>query len=84
MRWIFTAAHELGHLLLHLGAYDVAKLPAFNPAGIIAWAAGFVVYKIAAPIGATLPALATSMLIYALLARAGLGIRVVVVTQNSH
>ncbi|MBK9387368.1 MAG: ImmA/IrrE family metallo-endopeptidase [Planctomycetes bacterium] len=23
-RWIFTAAHELGHLLLHLGAYDVA------------------------------------------------------------
>jgi Zn-dependent peptidase ImmA (M78 family)/DNA-binding XRE family transcriptional regulator len=24
-RWIFSAAHELGHLLLHLGAYDVAK-----------------------------------------------------------
>lgn len=24
-RWIFTAAHELGHLLLHLGAYDVGK-----------------------------------------------------------
>src|SRR5712691_2613872 len=24
-RWIFTAAHELGHLLFHLGAYDVAK-----------------------------------------------------------
>lgn len=24
-RWIFTAAHELGHLLLHRGAYDVAK-----------------------------------------------------------
>jgi Zn-dependent peptidase ImmA (M78 family) len=22
-RWIFTAAHELGHLLLHLDAYDV-------------------------------------------------------------
>jgi Zn-dependent peptidase ImmA (M78 family)/DNA-binding XRE family transcriptional regulator len=22
-RWIFTAAHELGHLLLHLGAYSV-------------------------------------------------------------
>ncbi len=22
-RWIFTAAHELGHLLLHLSAYDV-------------------------------------------------------------
>lgn len=24
-RWIFTTAHELGHLLLHLGAYDVDK-----------------------------------------------------------
>ncbi|MGA9173063.1 MAG: XRE family transcriptional regulator [Thermoactinomyces sp.] len=24
-RWIFSAAHELGHLLLHLDAYDVAK-----------------------------------------------------------
>ncbi len=24
-RWIFTAAHELGHLLLHFDAYDVSK-----------------------------------------------------------
>ncbi len=24
-RWIFTAAHELGHLILHQGAYDVSK-----------------------------------------------------------
>lgn len=24
-RWIFTAAHELGHLLLHLSAYDVSR-----------------------------------------------------------
>jgi len=24
-RWIFTAAHELGHLLLHLDAYDVDR-----------------------------------------------------------
>jgi len=24
-RWIFTAAHELGHLLLHLSAYDVTR-----------------------------------------------------------
>jgi Zn-dependent peptidase ImmA (M78 family) len=24
-RWIFTAAHELGHLLLHLVAFDVAQ-----------------------------------------------------------
>jgi Zn-dependent peptidase ImmA (M78 family)/DNA-binding XRE family transcriptional regulator len=24
-RWIFTAAHELGHLILHLSAYDVER-----------------------------------------------------------
>lgn len=24
-RWIFTAAHELAHLILHLGAYDVTR-----------------------------------------------------------
>jgi Zn-dependent peptidase ImmA (M78 family)/DNA-binding XRE family transcriptional regulator len=24
-RWIFTAAHELGHLILHLNAYDVER-----------------------------------------------------------
>ena len=24
-RWIFSAAHELGHLLLHLGAFDVSR-----------------------------------------------------------
>lgn len=24
-RWIFTAAHELGHLILHLAAYDVTE-----------------------------------------------------------
>lgn len=24
-RWIFTAAHELGHLLLHLSSYDVTR-----------------------------------------------------------
>ncbi len=24
-RWIFSAAHELGHLLLHLDSYDIAK-----------------------------------------------------------
>ena len=32
--------------------YDAAALPAFNVAGIAAWAAGFIVYKLAAPIGA--------------------------------
>ena len=45
--------------------YDRAALPAFNLAGIAAWMAGFIVYRLAAPIGATLPALATSMIVYA-------------------
>ena len=49
--------------------YDAARLRAFNIAGIIAWAAGFIVYKVAAPIGATLPALAAAMIVYLLLFR---------------
>ncbi len=49
--------------------YDVAALPAFNAAGMLAWLAGFLVYKAAAPIGATLPALATSMLVYVAIRR---------------
>ena len=49
--------------------YDVATLPAVRMAGILAWAAGIVVYRLAAPIGATLPALATSVLVYLLLSR---------------
>jgi NCS1 family nucleobase:cation symporter-1 len=44
--------------------YDLAHLPAFNAAGIFAWLAGFAAYKLAAPIGATLPALGTSMVTY--------------------
>jgi NCS1 family nucleobase:cation symporter-1 len=44
--------------------YDTARQPAFSIAGMLAWLAGFIVYKLAAPIGATLPALATSMLVY--------------------
>jgi purine-cytosine permease-like protein len=51
--------------------YDAARLRAFNIAGIVAWLAGFAVYTLAASIGATLPALATSMIVYALLARTG-------------
>jgi len=49
--------------------YDTASLPSFNTAGIAAWIAGAIVYKLAAPIGATLPALATSMIVYAALER---------------
>jgi purine-cytosine permease-like protein len=45
--------------------YDTTTLPAINLAGIAAWIAGFIVYRLAAPIGATLPALAASMLVYA-------------------
>ena len=39
-------------------------MPAFSVAGITAWLLGFAVYKLAAPIGATLPALATSIAAY--------------------
>lgn len=51
------------------GIYDVRSLPAFNTAGIVAWMAGFLTYRLAAEVGATLPALGTSMLIYGVLAR---------------
>ena len=44
--------------------YDAAAMPAFSIAGIAAWVAGYIVYRVAAPIGATLPALATSMAVY--------------------
>ena len=60
--------------------YDHASLPSINVAGIAGWLAGFIVYKLATPIGATGPALATSMVAYALLANRQ---RDVVVTQNS-
>jgi purine-cytosine permease-like protein len=49
--------------------YSPASLPAFNPAGVAAWIAGIVAYKLAAPFGATLPALGVSMLVYLALDR---------------
>jgi NCS1 family nucleobase:cation symporter-1 len=49
--------------------YDTTRMPAFNLAGMTAWVGGFIVYRLAAPIGATLPALAASIAIYALLTR---------------
>ena len=61
--------------------YDPASLPAINIAGMAAWVAGFIVYKLAAPIGATLPALATSMAVYVMMVNRR---RDAVVTQNSH
>lgn len=50
--------------------YRIDRMPAFGVAGLTAWATGFVVYRLAAPIGATLPALATSVVVYVLLASA--------------
>ena len=48
--------------------YRTDRLPSFNIAGLSAWIAGFAVYTLAAPIGATLPSLVTSILIYSVLA----------------
>lgn len=44
--------------------YRFDRTPAFTSAGMTAWILGFAVYKLAAPIGATLPALATSIAVY--------------------
>jgi NCS1 family nucleobase:cation symporter-1 len=44
--------------------YDLARLRAFGWAGMAAWVAGAIVYWLAAPIGATLPALATAIGVY--------------------
>jgi NCS1 family nucleobase:cation symporter-1 len=49
--------------------YALERLPGFTLSGVAAWATGFAVYKLAAPIGATLPALATSTIVYALASR---------------
>lgn len=49
--------------------YRVDSMPAVTIPGLAAWALGFAVYKLAAPIGATLPALATSIAVYVLLHR---------------
>jgi purine-cytosine permease-like protein len=49
--------------------YRPSTLPAFTMAGMAAWLLGFAAYLLAAPIGATLPALATSMICYSALGR---------------
>jgi purine-cytosine permease-like protein len=54
--------------------YRIDTHRAFNVAGITAWLLGFVVYKLAAPIGATLPALVTSIVVYLLLHRIHIGV----------
>lgn len=55
------------------GIYQTAGMPAFTVAGVAAWVLGFAVYKLAAPIGATLPALATSMIAYLVIRRTDIG-----------
>ncbi|MGH9387458.1 MAG: cytosine permease, partial [Vicinamibacterales bacterium] len=49
--------------------YQKDRLPAFTLAGMLAWALGFIVYRLAASIGATLPALAASVVAYVVLDR---------------
>ncbi len=67
---VFLAHFVVMRRRVDVGAvYRADTLPAFNGAGIAAWLAGFAVYKLAAPIGATLPALATSIVVYLLLHR---------------
>ena len=48
------------------GIYQTEKMPAFTAAGMGAWITGFVVYQLAAPIGATLPSLAASLIVFLL------------------
>ena len=60
--------------------YDAAALPAINTAGIVAWLAGFVAYRLSSSIGATLPALGASLVVYLALSRNSRAD----VTQNSH
>jgi len=62
---VFLAHFVWGRRPLDVGRlYDRAALPAVNVAGLIAWVLGFAVYKLAEPIGGTLPALTASMLVY--------------------
>jgi NCS1 family nucleobase:cation symporter-1 len=49
--------------------YEVATLPSFNIAGVAAWVMGFLVYRMSSSMGATLPALTTSIVVYILLTR---------------
>ena len=63
----------LAHFVVLRAKVDVEKIyktelmPVFTAAGLAAWLLGFFVYKAAAPIGATLPSLATSMIVFLLI-----------------
>lgn len=51
------------------GIYDITRLPAVNIAGVAAWLIGFIAYQLSSSMGATLPALATSMIAYVALSQ---------------
>lgn len=51
------------------GIYQTEAMPAFTAAGVAAWVCGFAAYQLASPIGATLPALAASMVTYIVISR---------------
>jgi purine-cytosine permease-like protein len=53
--------------------YDRLRVPAISVAGVTAWLIGFAVYQLAAPIGATLPALSTAIVVYSVLHRIHIG-----------
>jgi purine-cytosine permease-like protein len=63
------------------GIYNVAALPAINVAGVVAWLLGFIAYRLSSSMGATLPALATSMVTYIVLSQF---VSRTLVTRNSH
>jgi purine-cytosine permease-like protein len=72
---VFLAHFVIVRRPLEIAAlYDLRRVPAFSIPGIAAWSLGFFVYKLAAPIGATLPALATSIVVYVLLHRIHIGV----------
>jgi NCS1 family nucleobase:cation symporter-1 len=62
---VFLAHFVILRRPLNIAAlYDATQLPRFSVAGIAAWAVGFAVYKVAGPIGATLPALTAAIVVY--------------------
>jgi cytosine permease len=65
---VFLAHFVLLRRPIDVGAlYDLKQVPAISIAGVAAWLAGFAAYKLAAPIGATLPALVTAIVVYLIL-----------------
>ena len=62
-------AHFLRRRDIDVGALVEGRGPRLPLAGLLAWIAGAAAYALALPIGATLPSLLTSMLVYAVVSR---------------